>query len=91
MLVKFSIWRCLHILNIKDRIKKIDNEYSENEIYLEHGMQSLIFFYDLSLYNSLIVDINIERDKYDDTENRMKFISLYKQVYFAQRKKLITI
>lgn len=44
MLVKFSIWRCLHILNIKDRIKKIDNEYSENEIYLEHGMQSLIFF-----------------------------------------------
>lgn len=47
--------------------------------------------YEPTPYKNLIVDINIERDKYKITEDRMKFIPLYKQVYFAQRKKLKAI
>lgn len=77
-------------MNIRDRIKAIDDEYSESEIYLKHGLLSLML-YEPTEYINLIVDINIERDKYTDTEYRMKFIPLYKQVYFAQRKKLKTI
>lgn len=78
------------MLNIRDRIKSIDEEYSESEIYLEYGLLSLRL-YEPTPYKNLIVDINIERDKYTATEDRMKFISLYKQVYFAQRKKLKAI
>ena len=77
-------------MNIRDRIKAIDDEYSESEIYLEYGLPSLML-YEPTPYKNLIVDINIERDKYTATEDRMKFISLYKQVYLAQRKKLKAI
>lgn len=65
-------------MNIRDRIKAIDDEYSESEIYLEYGLPSLML-YEPTPYKNLIVDINIERDKYTATEDRMKFISLYKQ------------
>ena len=64
-------------MNIRDRIKAIDDEYSESEIYLEYGLPSLML-YEPTPYKNLIVDINIERDKYTATEDRMKFISLYK-------------
>lgn len=74
-------------MNIRDRIKAIDDEYSESEIFLEYGLTSLML-YEPMPYKNLIVDINIERDKYKITEDRMKFIPLYKQVYFAQRKKI---
>lgn len=67
MLCKFYIWRCLYILNIRDRIKAIDDEYSESEIYLEYGLPSLML-YEPTPYKNLIVDINIERDKYTATE-----------------------
>lgn len=79
-----------YILNIQDRIKAIDDEYSESEIFLEYGLPSLMLYEPIP-YKNLIVDINIERDKYKITEDRMKFIPLYKQVYFAQRKKLKAI
>lgn len=77
-------------MNIKDRIKAVDAEYSESEIFLKYGLHSLMF-YELIQYKNLIVDINIERDKYTSTEDRLKFITLYKQVYLAQRKKLKAI
>lgn len=73
-----------------DSIKLVNEEYSESEIFLKNGLPSLML-YEPTSYKQLIVDINIERDKYTDTEDRMKFISLYKQVYFEQRKKLKTI
>lgn len=50
-------------MNIRDRIKAIDDEYSESEIYLEYGLPSLML-YEPTPYKNLIVDINIERDKY---------------------------
>lgn len=77
-------------MNIRDRIKAIDDEYSENEIFLEHGLLSLMLYESIQ-YKKLIVDINIERDKCTATEDRKRFIYLYKQVYFAQRKKLKAI
>lgn len=77
-------------MNIQDRIKGIDDEYSDSEIFLEYGLPSLML-YEPMPYKNLIVDIDIERDKYKITEDRMKFIPLYKQVYFAQRKKLKAI
>lgn len=48
-------------------------------------------FYELIQYKNLIVYLNIECDKCTSTEDRLKFISLYKQVYLAQRKKLKAI
>lgn len=77
-------------MNIRDRIKEIYDEYSENEIYLKYGLPSLML-YEPTPYKNLIGDINIERDKYTATEDRKKFIPLYKKVYFAQRKKLKAI
>ena len=77
-------------MNIRDRIKAINDEYSENEIFLEYGLLSLRLYEPIP-YKTLIADINIERNKYTATKDRMKFISLYKQVYFAQRKKLRAI
>lgn len=77
-------------MNIKDRIKMIDEEYSESEIFLKYGLHSLMF-YELIQYKNLIVYLNIECDKCTSTEDRLKFISLYKQVYLAQRKKLKAI
>lgn len=77
-------------MNIKDRIKEIDDENSESDIFLKYGLHSLMF-YELIQYKNLIVDINIERDKYTSTGDRLKFITLYKQVYLAQRKKLKAI
>lgn len=32
------------ILNIQDRIKAIDVEYSESEIFLEYGLPSLMLY-----------------------------------------------
>lgn len=88
--MSFVFRRCVCILNIRDRIKAIDDEYSENEIFLEHGLLSLMLYEPIQ-YKKLIVDINIERDKCTATEDRKRFIYLYKQVYFAQRKKLKAI
>ena len=31
-------------MNIRDRIKAIDDEYSESEIYLEYGLPSLMLY-----------------------------------------------
>ena len=45
-------------MNIRDRIKAIDDEYSESEIYLEYGLPSLML-YEPTPYKNLIVDINI--------------------------------
>lgn len=36
--------RCFHIFNIWDRIKAIDDEYSESEIFLKYGLPSLMLY-----------------------------------------------
>lgn len=74
-------------LDIENKIRKIDDSVSETELFLEYGILSLAFF-EPSSYKKLIVEINIERDKFDSTDQRMAFMSFYKKVYLAQRKKL---
>lgn len=75
------------MINIEKRIKEIDEEFSETELFLEYGILSLAF-YEPILYKKLIVEINNERDKYKQTQQRESFIPIYKKVYLAQRTKM---
>lgn len=75
------------LLDIEARIKKVDNEISETELFLEHGIISLAF-YEPILYNKLLVEINNEREKFESTRQRKAFIPIYKKVFLAQRKKM---
>lgn len=77
----------LFLLNMIEKIRQADSEYSEDDIFLKYGLPSLMLYEPIK-YKNLIFEINIERDKYTTTLDRMRFISLYKQVYLAQRKKL---
>lgn len=78
------------ITNIDNELRSIENNFSTEEIFLEHGIVSLMF-YEPKEYNQLIVKLNIEREKHSSTQERLAFIPLYKKVYFAQRKKLMRI
>ena len=51
------------MINVDDELLRIDNEYSETEIFLKYGVVSLMF-YEPTPYTKLIVAINNERDKY---------------------------
>lgn len=75
------------MLNISDKIRNINSEYLEDEIILEYGLLSLML-YEPTMYMNLIDEINIERDKYIGTSDRMQFILLYKKVFLAQKRKL---
>ena len=78
------------MINVDDELLRIDNEYSETEIFLEYGVVSLMF-YEPAPYIKLIVAINNERDKYNILQERVQFIPLYIKVYLAQRRKLKNI
>lgn len=78
------------MINVDDELLRIDNEYSETEIFLKYGVVSLMF-YEPTPYTKLIVAINNERDKYNGLQERERFIPLYRKVYLAQRRKLKNI
>ena len=60
------------MINVDDELLCIDDEYSENEIFLD--MVCSLMFYDPTPYTKLIVAINNERDKYDGVQERKHFI-----------------
>lgn len=78
------------ITNINDELRTIEENFSVEEIYLKYGIASLMY-YEAQDFQQLIVKINVERDKYSDTQDRLIFILLYRKVYLAQRKKLLEL
>lgn len=56
-------------------------------MFLEYGIISLAF-YEPTPYKKLIVEINNQRDKFESTHKRELFVTEYKKVFLAQRKKL---
>ena len=78
------------ITRINDELKAIEENFSIEELFLKHGIISLMFYEPLE-FQQLIIKINMERDKHSDTQSRLMFIPLYKKVYLAQRKKLLEL
>ena len=78
------------ITRINNELKAIEENFSIEELFLKHGIISLMFYEPLE-FQQLIIKINMERDKHSDTQSRLMFITLYKKVYLAQRKKLLEL
>lgn len=78
------------ITRINNELKAIEENFSIEELFLKHGIISLMFYEPLE-FQQLIIKINMERDKHSDTQSRLMFIPLYKKVYLAQRKKLLEL
>lgn len=78
------------ITRINNELKAIEENFSIEELFLKHGIISLMFYEPLE-FQQLIIKINMERDKHSDTQSRIMFIPLYKKVYLAQRKKLLEL
>ena len=78
------------MMDIKNKLRKIDNTISDKELFLKYGLLSLTFF-EIREYIDLINEINKERDTKRETSDRKNFIPLYKKVFLSQRKKLNSI
>lgn len=78
------------MMDIKNKLRKIDNTISDKELFLKYGLLSLTFF-EIREYMDLINEINKERDTKRETSDRKNFIPLYKKVFLSQRKKLNSI
>lgn len=78
------------MMDIKNKLREIDNTVSDKELFLKYGLLSLAFF-EIREYIDLICEINKERDTKRETSDRKKFIPLYKKVFLSQQKKLNSI
>lgn len=78
------------MINLDEELMRIDNEYSETEMFLEYGIVSLMF-YEPVMYKKLIADVFEEQQQYETTQDRERYVAIFKKVYLAQRKKLTAI